>query len=329
MKRPFLLLLSLTLLAPAVFAGNRITEEFDPSNSARNKAVKHAKVAEPMKLSPAEADTLKLMIEKDRNQTQDWLKTSATSYLAAIARRDFGNQRAVTIGSDLSDDPRIADSTVAAHALRVTVDGDSFLVETSQPRTTFTVQGEEQHRAVLAPGAIGLGRFSLRLSHQRYPAIIVFDPQSKRFAEYKGLKWYPVDMNCRFRLPMVPNPDPDTLLVLSTHSQARRAIRAGWFVFKLDGKRCVLEATRLLEPGVGENDVSVFFRDKTTGKDTYEVGRYVDPERQPDGTFVLDFNTAYNPACAISPYYNCPIPGKANKLDVAVKAGEMNSHYQH
>jgi hypothetical protein len=57
------------------------------------------------------------------------------------------------------------------------------------------------------------------------------------------------------------------------------------------------------------------------------MGRYVDPERLPDGRYVLDFNVAYNPACAFSEYYNCPVPPKANALKVAIRAGEKDSHY--
>jgi uncharacterized protein (DUF1684 family) len=41
----------------------------------------------------------------------------------------------------------------------------------------------------------------------------------------------------------------------------------------------------------------------------------------------VDFNNCYNPACAFSEHYNCPIPPKANMLKVAIKAGEMDSHY--
>ncbi len=329
MKRSPALLFGVLLLASAVHASNRITEEVDPAKAARARAVKKAPAAQPVKLSPAELDTLRAAITKDRADTQEWLRTSATSYLAAIARRDFGKQRTLSVGSDPSNDVRIPDSTVAAHYLRVTVVGDSFRVDSADSSVVFMVGGQAQRTATIGPGAITIGRFSVRLSHQHYPAIIVFDPQSKRFAEYKGLKWYPPDYSYRYVLPMVPNPEPDTLLVLSTHSQARRAIRAGWFVFKVHGKRCALEATRLLEPGVGEHDVSVFFRDKTSGKETYGVGRYVDPEARPDGQFVLDFNTAYDPACAISPYYNCPIPPKQNKLPVEIKAGEMDPHYAH
>jgi uncharacterized protein (DUF1684 family) len=97
----------------------------------------------------------------------------------------------------------------------------------------------------------------------------------------------------------------------------------------VNGTPCRLEATRLLEPGVGEHDVGIFFRDATTGKDTYAVGRYVDAAPRPDGNYVLDFNDAYNPACAVSEHYNCPIPTKANTLKVAIRAGEKDSHYLH
>ena len=83
----------------------------------------------------------------------------------------------------------------------------------------------------------------------------------------------------------------------------------------------------MLEPGVGETDISVFFRDATTGKTTYQLGRYVDVKPLANDRYLLDFNFAYNPACAVSDHYNCPIPPRANTLDVAIPAGEMDSHY--
>ena len=116
-------------------------------------------------------------------------------------------------------------------------------------------------------------------------------------------------------------------MVASTRGFQRRAVRAGWFDFMVGATRCRLEAHRLLEPGVGESDIAVFFRDATTGKETYAVGRYLDPVRLPDGRYVLDFNMAYNPACAYSEHYNCPIPPRANRLAVEVRAGEKDAHY--
>src|SRR4029078_1315694 len=95
----------------------------------------------------------------------------------------------------------------------------------------------------------------------------------------------------------------------------------------VDRPRVKLEAVRLLEPGVGENDLGIFFRDATSGKESYELGRYVDVKKLPNGRVLLDFNFTYTPACAYSDHYNCPIPPKANVLPVAIRAGEMDSHY--
>jgi uncharacterized protein (DUF1684 family) len=50
-------------------------------------------------------------------------------------------------------------------------------------------------------------------------------------------------------------------------------------------------------------------------------------EKLASGKYLLDFNIAYNPACAFSDYYNCPIPSQSNTLGVAIRAGEMDSHY--
>ena len=151
--------------------------------------------------------------------------------------------------------------------------------------------------------------------------------KSPRFKQYKGLKYFPVDLAYRYELPLTPNARPDTVTIMSTRGNARRALRVGWFDFLVGKTPCRLEVTRLLEPGVGENDFSVFFRDATTGGETYDVGRYVDPQRLDNGRFLLDFNLAYNPACAFSDHYNCPIPPRANRLPVAIRAGEMDSHY--
>lgn len=286
-------------------------------------------VAQSVMLSATEADSLRLAYQNDRDETQKGLRESPTSYLAAIARTDFGDKSALVFGSAADCDVRVVDAEVAAHHLRVTVAGDSFHVEAMDDTAHFAVRGESLRAATLAPGFVRVGRFTVRLSHQRFPALIVFDPQSPHFKDYHGLEWYPPDLEYRFVAPLTPNPKADTTIIMSTRGNARRAVLAGWFDLSVKGKPVRLEAHRLLEPGVDERSVSIFFRDATTGKDTYGVGRYIDPERLSDGRWIVDFNNAYNPACATSPYYNCPIPSKANTLKVAIQAGEKDSHYSH
>ena len=283
--------------------------------------------APPVTLDRAEADSLTRAILKDRADTEEWLKSNETSYLATVQRVDFGAKKTLTVGRDPDNDVVIASPTVSPHHLIVSVSGDSFYVAAVDPGVAYRFKDDVLTNATLAPSSIGIGFFTLRLSHQRFPAIIVFDPKSPHFDQYKGLKWFPVDLSYRYVLPLTPKPKPDTVIILSTRGNRRRAVRVGWFDFLIGTTPCRLEATRLLEPGVGENDISVFFRDATTGKETYPTGRYVDPVRLPDGRYLLDLNLCYNPACAISDCYNCPIPPKANVLKVAIRAGELYSHY--
>ncbi len=66
------------------------------------------------------------------------------------------------------------------------------------------------------------------------------------------------------------------------------------------------------------------FLDATNGESTYEGGRYIDITLQ-DIKFektTIDFNLCYNPYCAYSSGYNCPIPPTENRLNISINAGE-------
>lgn len=66
------------------------------------------------------------------------------------------------------------------------------------------------------------------------------------------------------------------------------------------------------------------FKDLTNTKSTYGGGRYLDfrIDDIQNGKLMIDFNKAYNPYCAFSDGYSCPIPPFENHLLVKVKAGE-------
>lgn len=286
--------------------------------------------AAPELTAPAVA-SVRREILKDREETKAWLKSDPSSYLAATQRVDFDTQRVLTVGSALGNDVRLDDPAIRAHHLRVTVQEEKFKVEAIDVDASFSVGkstgAAPVREATVAPAAIRLGRYTLRLSHQGYPAIIVFDPKSPRLKEYHGIKYFPVDLSYRYVLKMIVDPAAETVAIQSSHSADRRAIRVGWFEFLAGKKPQRLAAYRLVEPGADASSLSVFFRDATTGKQSYAVGRYIEPVKQPDGSYVLDFNTAYNPACAFSNHYNCPIPPQENHLKVAILAGEQNSRY--
>ncbi len=66
------------------------------------------------------------------------------------------------------------------------------------------------------------------------------------------------------------------------------------------------------------------FKDDTNGEDTYGGGRYIDLKISDivNNEVTIDFNKCYNPWCAYSGGYNCPIPPKENHLPFEVRAGE-------
>jgi uncharacterized protein (DUF1684 family) len=70
------------------------------------------------------------------------------------------------------------------------------------------------------------------------------------------------------------------------------------------------------------------FRDATSGKTSYAGGRYLlDTIKGADlgmagDRAVLDFNFAYNPSCAYSDQWICPLAPPANTLPGTVAAGE-------
>jgi hypothetical protein len=317
------------LLGGAGVTGHAATSEGGKGSSAPSAELKAAIAKRPAGMSAAEAQRLLESYAKDRAETQAWLKSSPTSYLATVQRRDFEGRRSLTVGSAADNDVRLDDSGIRPHHLRVTITGDSFRVETPDPAARFRVKDRAARSATVPASGIEVGRYQLRLSHQRFPAIIVFDPKSPRFKQYKGIRYFPPDLSYHVVATLSPNAKPDTIVILSTRGSRRHALRVGWFDFKVRGTPCRLEATRLLEPGVGESDFGLFFTDATTGNESYGVGRYLDAKPAPGGKYVLDFNFCYSPACAYSEHYNCPIPPQANRLKVAIRAGEMDPHYMH
>ncbi len=248
---------------------------------------------------------------KERESTLASFRDPHASPLAAVARHDFAGDRPMTFGSAPDSDVPLEGVPARAAVVRALPDG-------------FELEREGKTER-LAPGAkVPLGRYTLRLSHQNFPGVVVLDPQSPRLKTGPFPVWFAPDAGSAVEARLLRETSPREEVVLSTRGNKRRALRLGKLEFTLQGKVLHLTALRLLEPGAGESSVSVFFRDATTGRETYEVGRYVDAGSLGGDRYALDFNRAYNPACAFSPLYNCPIPPRENVLPIAVRAGERD-----
>ena len=93
----------------------------------------------------------------------------------------------------------------------------------------------------------------------------------------------------------------------------------GRAVFTVGGKEVGLDAV-LEEPDAKE--LFFIFSDGTSGKGTYGAGRFLYTDLPAGGRVVLDFNKAYSPPCAFTPFATCPLPPKQNRLPVKIEAGE-------
>jgi len=140
---------------------------------------------------------------------------------------------------------------------------------------------------------------------------------------FKGLNYFPPDPGYRVvsRLERFDKPKPITI---ATSTGSRQAyLRYGTFTFEIEGRSLKLTVYKSAEDPYARS-LFIPFSDETSGRLTYAAGRYLDLEEQGEDDYVLDFNMAYNPYCAYSEEYTCPIPPAENNLSVRILAGEKN-----
>jgi uncharacterized protein (DUF1684 family) len=149
-------------------------------------------------------------------------------------------------------------------------------------------------------------------------AIRVKDPESPVRTGFHGLDYYPVDPAYRVEAHLRRFDRPRELEVATATGTPARFLVPGVLEFELAGE------PRTLEPLISEPDETelfIIFKDATSGRETYGAGRYLYTELDGDRA-VLDFNRAYNPPCAFTPFATCPLPPPGNRLDLALRAGE-------
>lgn len=144
---------------------------------------------------------------------------------------------------------------------------------------------------------------------------------------FAPLNYYPVDPEFVFKSTLYAFEQKDTIIIFGTKGEERKVVKHGYVRWE----RSSGEKRVNVYKGVshtGKEYYSIWFTDRTTGKETYHVGRYIDFELKPGKDFVytIDFNGAYNPYCAYSAQYSCAIPSKEDYIDLAIEAGEMNYH---
>ena len=141
---------------------------------------------------------------------------------------------------------------------------------------------------------------------------------------FTGLRYFEPDPSLRLELKLQRYQASESVIMATSKGTRQLFNRAGYFEFSVGGRTQRLQAYQSAERG--DPNLFIPFRDATSGAESYGAARYIDLEVEHDDSYALDFNYAYNPYCAYSEDYVCPLPPRENWLVVPVRAGEMKYH---
>lgn len=202
--------------------------------------------------------------------------------------------------------------------ITVRVEGGATVTSAGRAVTTMELSPDSTGK----PDLLALGDLTMFVIERggRY-AIRLKDKNSKMRRDFSGLKWFPVKEEYRISAKFVEYDPPKQVAVPNILGQTENLPSPGYVSFTLHGKKLRLDPV-LEDPDA--QDLFFIFKDLTSGKETYPSGRFLYAEMPKEGKVMLDFNKAYNPPCAFTPYATCPLPPKQNVLPVRIEAGELD-----
>lgn len=158
------------------------------------------------------------------------------------------------------------------------------------------------------------GRFAVRVRDRAWKQRIAFS----------GVDHFPEDAAWCIEANWEPLSPPLRMEVPNVLGELKPVEVAFKAVFTVGGQR-----VELLPMAVAEHEIFFVFRDRTSGRESYGAGRFLKAEAAEAGIIRLDFNRAYNPPCAFTPFATCPLPPPENWLPFAVTAGELKPDIKH
>jgi uncharacterized protein len=215
-----------------------------------------------------------------------------------------------------------------AHAGSFTLQGKT-VTATFAPEDSAMVEGKPATSLELQPDItgnpteveIGSLRLHVIVRGERI-GIRLKDVASDAVRQYHGPQFFPLDLSYRVTATWLPSDGQQTVDVPNVLGDVTPTPVAGTAIFKVNGQE--LRLTDL--GGDAAKQLFFVFSDTTSKTNTYPGGRFLKAGPVANGTVVLDFNRAYNPPCAVTPYATCPLAPKENRLPVAITAGEQYDH---
>ncbi|MGC2184044.1 MAG: DUF1684 domain-containing protein [Terriglobales bacterium] len=214
---------------------------------------------------------------------------------------------------------RAGSFTLQGKTVTVKFAPDAKAIIAGKPATTAELQPDTAGD----PTVVELGNLRLHvIIRGERVGIRLKDLDSDAVRQYHGAQFFPLDLSYRVTATFLPADGKQTVEVPNVLGDVSATPIAGTAVFNINGQEM-----RLTDLG-GDAASGLFFvfSDSTSKTDTYPGGRFLKTSPVTNGTVVLDFNRAYNPPCAVTPYATCPLAPKENRLSVAIPAGEEYDH---
>ena len=146
------------------------------------------------------------------------------------------------------------------------------------------------------------------------------DLHSPALDSFHTIPRFPVNRSWKLKANFEPR-ESGKIEILNVLGQVNRENSPGKLAFTYQQKTYWLD---VLEEG---DQWFILFADATSGKTTYPTGRFLYvTQKKPGEEIYIDFNQAFNPPCAFTPYATCPLPPPQNRLPFAVIAGEQYQH---
>jgi uncharacterized protein len=148
-------------------------------------------------------------------------------------------------------------------------------------------------------------------------------PFKKSPKAFDSLKYFAPNMKFRLVADLEPVENKQMVILGTSDGKEQRYLEYARAKFTLDGLPCSLLILEIVEDGPDKGTLFLAFADQSSTIETYGAGRYLDIKKTPGAeNITLDFNEAYNPYCAYSEEFSCPLPPKENILPVLIAAGE-------
>lgn len=178
-----------------------------------------------------------------------------------------------------------------------------------------TLSYDDQHPDIIQKGTLS---FLVIKRAGRY-AVRVRDTASSVRKNFRGMRYFPINPALHFQAKLIP--DIKKIPVLNIMGQTEMEESPGWVEFTFAGRPYRLRP--IYEETATGRTLYFLFKDTTNKTQTYQAGRMLNTPLAANGIVDLDFNRAYTPPCAFTPYATCPLPPKENRLPIAIEAGEL------